>query len=88
MTDPQEADIAELVVIAFQDESTAFALSAEPAKRRKEYLVYMEDSVVATKATGDQAFAGLRAFAGKDKVPEDLPHGRQRRKRFVPGSAP
>jgi uncharacterized membrane protein len=41
--------MTDLVVIAFQDEQTAFALRAELAKMQKEYLIDMEDVVVVTK---------------------------------------
>jgi uncharacterized membrane protein len=41
--------MADLVVIAFQDEQMAFALRAELAKMQKEYLIDMEDVVVVTK---------------------------------------
>ena len=38
-----------LVVIAFQDEQTAFEMRAALAKMQKEYLIEMEDVVVVTK---------------------------------------
>jgi uncharacterized membrane protein len=41
--------MSDLIVIAFQDEHTAFALRAELAKMQKEYLIDMEDVVVVTK---------------------------------------
>jgi uncharacterized membrane protein len=41
--------MSDLIVIAFQDEQTAFALRAELAKMQKEYLIDMEDVVVVTK---------------------------------------
>jgi uncharacterized membrane protein len=41
--------MADLVVISFQDEQTAFALRAELAKMQAEYLIDMEDVVVVTK---------------------------------------
>jgi uncharacterized membrane protein len=41
--------MSDLIVIAFQDEQTAFALRAELAKMQKEYLIDMEDIVVVTK---------------------------------------
>ena len=41
--------MSDLIVIAFQDEQTAFALRAELATMQKEYLIDMEDVVVVTK---------------------------------------
>jgi uncharacterized membrane protein len=41
--------MSDLIVIAFKDEQTAFALRAELAKMQKEYLIDMEDIVVVTK---------------------------------------
>ena len=41
--------MSDLVVIAFDDESTAFAMRAELAKMQKEYLIKMDDVVVVTK---------------------------------------
>jgi uncharacterized membrane protein len=41
--------MSDLIVIAFKDEQTAFALRAELAKMQKEYLIEMEDVVVVTK---------------------------------------
>ena len=41
--------MSDLVVIAFQDQETAFALRAELAKMQREYLIDMEDVVVVTK---------------------------------------
>ena len=41
--------MSDLVVIAFEDEHTAFALRAELAKLQQEYLLEMEDVVVVTK---------------------------------------
>jgi uncharacterized membrane protein len=41
--------MSDLIVIAFKDEQTAFALRAELAKMQKEYLIDMEDVVVVTK---------------------------------------
>jgi uncharacterized membrane protein len=41
--------MSDLIVIAFKDEQTAFALCAELAKMQKEYLIEMEDVVVVTK---------------------------------------
>jgi uncharacterized membrane protein len=41
--------MADLVVVAFDDESTAFNLRAELVKLQKEYLIDMEDVVVVTR---------------------------------------
>ena len=41
--------MSNLVVIGFDDESTAFEMRAELAKLQKEYLIEMEDVVVVTK---------------------------------------
>ena len=41
--------MSDLIVIAFKDEQTAFALRAELAKMQKEYLIDMGDVVVVTK---------------------------------------
>lgn len=41
--------MSNLVVMGFDDETTAFALRAELAKMQKEYLIDMEDVVVVTK---------------------------------------
>ncbi|MCG6931200.1 MAG: DUF1269 domain-containing protein [Desulfofustis sp.] len=41
--------MSNLVVITFEDESTAFEMRAELAKLQKEYLIEMEDAVVVTK---------------------------------------
>jgi uncharacterized membrane protein len=41
--------MSDLIVIAFKDEQTAFALRAELAKMQTEYLIDMEDVVVVTK---------------------------------------
>jgi uncharacterized membrane protein len=41
--------MSDLVVIGFDDESTAFEMRAELAKMQKEYLIDMEDVVVVTK---------------------------------------
>ena len=38
--------MSQLVVIGFDDESTAFAMRAELIKMQKEYLLTMEDAVV------------------------------------------
>ena len=41
--------MSDLIVIAFDDEHTAFTLRAELAKLQKEYLIEMDDVVVVTK---------------------------------------
>jgi uncharacterized membrane protein len=41
--------MADLVAVAFDDETTAFELRAELAKLQKEYLIEMEDVVVVTR---------------------------------------
>ena len=41
--------MSDLIVIAFEDENTAFELRAELAKLQKEYLIEMDDVVVVTK---------------------------------------
>ena len=41
--------MSDLVVIAFDDEHTAFEMRAELAKMQKEYLIKMDDVVVVTK---------------------------------------
>ena len=41
--------MSDLVVIGFDDESTAFEMRAALAKMQKEYLITMEDVVVVTK---------------------------------------
>jgi uncharacterized membrane protein len=41
--------MSDLVVVAFPDEATAFALRAELVKLQKEYLIEMEDAVVVTR---------------------------------------
>ena len=46
--------MSQLVVIGFDDESTAFAMRAELAKMQKEYLIDMEDVVVVTKDEKDK----------------------------------
>lgn len=43
-----------LVVIGFEDETTAFEMRAELAKMQKEYLIEMEDVVVVTKDENDK----------------------------------
>jgi uncharacterized membrane protein len=46
--------MSNLIVIGFDDESTAFAMRAELAKMQKEYLIEMEDVVVVTKDEKDK----------------------------------
>lgn len=46
--------MSNLVVIGFDDETTAFAMRAELAKMQKEYLIEMEDVVVVTKDDKDK----------------------------------
>lgn len=46
--------MSNLVVIGFEDESTAFEMRAELAKLQKEYLIEMEDIVVVTKDEEDK----------------------------------
>ena len=46
--------MSNLIVIGFDDESTAFAMRAELVKMQKEYLLEMEDVVVVTKDEKDQ----------------------------------
>jgi uncharacterized membrane protein len=43
--------MSDLIIVAFQDEATAFGLRAELVKLQTEYLIEMEDVVVVTKAT-------------------------------------
>jgi len=50
----KESVMSNLVVIGFDDESTAFAMRAELAKMQKEYLIDMEDVVVVTKDEKDK----------------------------------
>jgi uncharacterized membrane protein len=42
--------MSDLIVVAFDDESTAFQLRAALVKLQKEYLLDMEDAVVVTKS--------------------------------------
>jgi uncharacterized membrane protein len=42
--------MADLIVVAFDDEATAFELRAALVKLQKEYLLEMEDAVVVTKS--------------------------------------
>jgi uncharacterized membrane protein len=46
--------MSNLIVVGFNDESTAFAMRAELIKMQKEYLLEMEDVVVVTKDEKDQ----------------------------------
>ncbi len=41
--------MSNLVVVTFDDESTAFEMRAELSKMQREYLIEMEDAVVVTK---------------------------------------
>jgi uncharacterized membrane protein len=43
--------MSDLIIVAFQDEATAFSLRAELVKLQTEYLIEMEDVVVVTKAS-------------------------------------
>ena len=43
-------DMADLIVVGFDDEATAFELRAALVKMQKEYLIEMEDAVVVTKS--------------------------------------
>lgn len=45
--------MSELIVIAFEDEATGFELRAELVKMQKEYLLELEDAVVATRSAQD-----------------------------------
>lgn len=42
--------MSDLIIVAFEDEATAFSLRAELVKLQTEYLIEMEDVVVVTKA--------------------------------------
>jgi uncharacterized membrane protein len=42
--------MSDLIVVAFDDEATAFELRAALVKLQKEYLIEMEDAVVVTKS--------------------------------------
>jgi uncharacterized membrane protein len=44
--------MSDLVIVAFQDEATAFEVRAELVKLQKEYLIEMEDVVVVTRTEG------------------------------------
>ena len=46
--------MSNLIVIGFNDESTAFSMRAELVKMQKEYLIEMEDVVVVTKDDNDK----------------------------------
>jgi len=46
--------MSNLVVVGFDDESTAFAMRAELIKMQKDYLIEMEDVVVVTKDEKDK----------------------------------
>lgn len=45
--------MSELIVIAFDDETTGFELRAELVKMQKDYLIEMEDAVVVTREGED-----------------------------------
>src|SRR5690606_35946850 len=45
----EEKDMADLIAVTFDNETTAFELRAELAKLQKEYLIAMEDVVVVTR---------------------------------------
>jgi uncharacterized membrane protein len=45
-----ESDMSDLIVVAFDDEATAFELRTALVKMQKEYLIEMEDAVVVTKS--------------------------------------
>ena len=46
--------MSNLVVLGFDDETTAFEMRAELAKMQKDYLIEMEDVVVVTKDDSDK----------------------------------
>lgn len=46
--------MSDLIVVAFNDEATAFEMRAELVKLQKEYLVEMEDVVVVTRSADDK----------------------------------
>ncbi len=46
--------MSDLIVVAFEDEATAFELRAALVKLQKEYLLEMEDVVVVTKSADGQ----------------------------------
>ncbi|MDO5621747.1 MAG: DUF1269 domain-containing protein [Paracoccus sp. (in: a-proteobacteria)] len=45
--------MSDLLVMAFDDEATGFALRTELVKLQKEYLIQLEDAVVVTRPTAD-----------------------------------
>ncbi|MBD9526082.1 MULTISPECIES: DUF1269 domain-containing protein [Paracoccus] len=45
--------MSDLLVIAFDDETTGFDLRSELVKMQKEYLIQLEDAVVVTRPTAD-----------------------------------
>lgn len=45
--------MSELIVIAFDDETTGFEMRAELVKMQKDYLIEMEDAVVVTRSGED-----------------------------------
>ncbi len=46
--------MSDLIVVAYDDETSAFALRAELVKLQKEYLLEMEDVVVVTRSMDDK----------------------------------
>ena len=46
--------MSDLIVVAFNDEASAFAMRAELVKLQKEYLLEMEDVVVVTRSTDNK----------------------------------
>ena len=46
--------MADLIVVAFKDEATAFEMRAELVKMQTEYLLEMEDVVVVTRSVDDK----------------------------------
>lgn len=46
--------MSDLIVVAFDDEATAFEMRAELAKMQKDYLLQMEDVVVVTRSADDK----------------------------------
>lgn len=45
--------MSELIVIAFDDETTGFEMRAELVRMQKDYLIDMEDAVVVTRPSAD-----------------------------------
>ena len=46
--------MSDLIVVAFDDEATAFEMRAELVKMQKDYLLEMEDIVVVTRSADDK----------------------------------